>query len=370
MIKALLILALIVGAGPTQAKEPVDVLFINPGFEHGFWGNVSSTMKASAEDLSINLEIVSADRDRIQMLMLIREAVSREKLPDYAVIVNELQQGPQMAQILESAGIPYLFLLNRLTPEQMTDLKAGRTFNHYLGSIAPDNHETGYMTAKALINAQREKSDIAEEIQVLALLGDIATPAATEREAGMLQAIAEAPNARVLRAFSVDWLFDRAKQAVSQFLKRGNADIIWTASGPIAFGAMEAVTEAGLTPGKDVKFAGVGWFPNALDAVSAQTMVMTYGGYFISGAWAMVMIHDIQSGIELENEGEIQAPLSEVNLENIDEFQRYIRDVDWAVVDFLRFTRQSTHQPTYDFSASTLLKNIKQSVESAACTEC
>jgi ABC-type sugar transport system substrate-binding protein len=226
------------------------------------------------------------------------------------------------------------------------------------------------MTAKALINAQRSKDDATKEVRMLALLGDTATPAAIEREAGMRKAAAEDTDVTILRAFSVDWLFDRAKLAVKQFLLRSDADVIWTASGPIAFGAMEAVKEAGKNPGEDVKFAGIGWFANALDAVSEQTMFMTYGGYFISGAWSMVMLRDIHANIELENHGEIKAPLSEVNLDNIAQFQQYIRNVDWSVVDFSRFLRAVTNQQTYDFSARSLLENITLAVENTACTDC
>lgn len=162
-------------------------------------------MSASAEDLEINLEIVSANRDRIKMLTLLREVVSRPDLPDYVLLVNELLQGPAMTKFLESTGIPYLFLFNRLSRQQRHDLERDGLLNHYLGSIAPNNHETGYMTAKALIKAQRAIGDTTKEkMQMLALLGDTATPAAVEREAGMRQAVAEAADVELVRAFSVD----------------------------------------------------------------------------------------------------------------------------------------------------------------------
>lgn len=356
--------------GPTQAEKSINVVFLNPGFEHGFWGNVTSTMEAAAEDLSINLEVLSADRDRIKMLNHLKDVAGRSAPPDYAVIVNELQQGPIMAELLDTAAIPYFFLLNRLSEDQVDVLRQKGKFEHYIGSIAPDNFETGYETAKALINDVRKEKGDSSPVKVLALLGDTATPAAVEREAGMRSAIAEADNVNLLRAFSVDWLFERAKRAVSQFLLRSDTDIIWTASGPIAFGAIEAVQEAGLTAGDDVKFAGVGWFPNALDAVASKTMVMTYGGYFISGAWSMVALRDFDNSVQLENKGELAAPLTEVNRDNIEQFQRHIRDIDWRTVEFSAFLRSSTDQATYDFSADNLLRNISRELENATCTVC
>lgn len=80
-------------------------------------------------------------------------------------------------------------------------------------------------------------------------------------------------------------------------------------------------------------------FPDALNAIAAESLVMGYGGFFISGAWSMVMLKDIHSGIEMEDNGELDAPLSTVNSNNIEIFQQYVNGVDWNVVDISRFAR-------------------------------
>jgi len=338
-------------------RGKLDVLFINPGFAHGFWGSVTETMRAAAEDLDINLTVLDADRDRIKMLDLTRQALSSGTTWDYAVVVNELQQGPALADAFDAAGIDYLFLLNRLSPEQMAQMRTRDGLKHYIGSITPRNFITGYENARALLSAASPGAD--GPIRLLALLGDTATPAAIEREAGMRQAVEEAGNAEIVRAISVDWLFERAKSTVALFLNRETPDIIWTASGPIAFGAMEAVREAGLEPGRDIRFAGVGWFQSALDAVESGQMTVTYGGYFISGAWAMTIVRDHANGIELENTGEIEAPLSGVTADNIAEFQYLIREIDWKDVDFSSFLRTATGNPNYGFSLTSLFDAIK-----------
>lgn len=340
-----------------QQRDRLDVLFINPGFATGFWGSVTETMRAAAEDLDINLTVLDADRDRIKMLDLTTQALSGEKRWDYAVIVNELQQGPALADAFDAAEIPYLFLLNRLSPEQMVKMRGEGGLRHYIGSITPRNFVTGYQNARAMLNAAEPGPD--GIIRLLALLGDTATPAATEREAGMRQAVQEKKNATVLRAISVDWLFDRAKSVVALFLKQETPQIIWTASGPIAFGAMEAVTEAGLVPGEDIKFAGVGWFQNALNAVENGQMTITYGGYFISGAWSMIILRDHDSGVALETSGEIDAPLSGVGPDNITTFQRLVNGLDWGDVDFARFLRTAGDADTYDFSLGAIFAAIE-----------
>ncbi|MCY4334779.1 MAG: ABC transporter substrate-binding protein [Litoreibacter sp.] len=329
---------LVVGsASKADDQKVLNVLFINPGFADGFWGSVTETMRAAAEDLDINLTVLDADRDRIKMLDLTREALSSGQDWDYAVIVNELQQGPILADALDAAGVEYLMLLNGLSDQQLAQMRENGGLTHYIGSVTPRNFLTGYHNTRALLDAVEPNTDT--PIRVLALLGDTATPAAVEREAGMRAAVAEAGNAEIVRAISVDWLFDRAKSTVALFLGRETPDIIWTASGPIAFGAMAATKEAGLVPGRDIKFAGVGWFQSALDAVERGQMTTTYGGYFISGAWSMIALRDHAAELELENDGEIEAPLSGVDENNIAEFQRLVGGVDWNNVEF------STHIP-------------------------
>ncbi|MEM6385895.1 MAG: diguanylate cyclase [Pseudomonadota bacterium] len=58
-------------------RDELEVLFVNPGFAHGFWGSVTDTMRAAAEDLNINFTVLDADRDRIKMLDLTEQAASR-----------------------------------------------------------------------------------------------------------------------------------------------------------------------------------------------------------------------------------------------------------------------------------------------------
>lgn len=157
----------------------------------------------------------------------------------------------------------------------------------------------------------------------------------------------------------MDWLFERAKSTVELYLQRDTPDFIGTASGPIALGAMEAVMEVGLKPGRDIKFAGVGWFQDVLDAVENGQMTLTYGGYFISGAWARTVLRDDADNIRHENAGEIEAPLFGVDEESITEFQHLVGVLDWTDVDFSSFLRTRTGKSRYDFSRSAIFAAIQ-----------
>ncbi|MEM6385896.1 MAG: hypothetical protein AAF718_06635 [Pseudomonadota bacterium] len=105
----------------------------------------------------------------------------------YAIIVNERQQDPTLARALDDAGIEYLFLLNRLSNEQKDQMRANGGLTHYIVTITPRNFITGYQNTLAILDA--ESPDVEGTIRILALLGDTATPAATEQVAGIRQAV-------------------------------------------------------------------------------------------------------------------------------------------------------------------------------------
>ncbi|MGI6245307.1 MAG: ABC transporter substrate-binding protein [Pseudochelatococcus sp.] len=340
-----------------QAGE-FSVAFINPGGSTDFWGEVAGTMRAAANDLDIDLEVIDTSRDRFAMAKAAQDIASRTGKPDVVVIVNELQQGPELLATLDKAGIKTFFLLNKLTDEQ--EAKAGKARQgvpNLIGSLIPDNEIAGYEMGRSLIVAARKAGKDKDGISILALIGDTATPAALQREAGLKRAVKEDPAAKIVRAIPVHWNRDTAKDRASAFLARETADAIWAANDPIAFGAMEAAREKGLKPGVDISFAGLNWSADALKAVKAGEMTLTHGGHFFGGAWSMVLLYDYMKGADFASGGgaDVQFPMSAVTGENVDAFLAKLGAGDWERIDFASFSKAKAGVANYTFSADAIL---------------
>ena len=348
-MRKLILAATVMATFATNAMA-LDVTFVNPGGEDGFWGAVTKTMQAAANDLDINLDVVHSNRDRFVMVDAVRDIASSADKPDYVVLVNELQQGPQMAAALSEVGIPSFFLLNRLSEEQLAE--AGDL--QLVGSVVPDNEIAGYEMAKSLIEAARSAGKDGDGVQILALLGDSATPAALQREAGLKRAVAEAGDAEIVRDFAVNWSADEAKERTALFLKRQQVDAIWAANDPIAFGAREAAEAAGFTAGSDIFFVGLNWSAPALEAVDDGTMTLTHGGHFFAGAWSMVMLKDIASGASAAG-ADVEFPMSAVTPENVAAFLRDIAPGDYEAIDFASFLLSAQNSTNYSFTAESIL---------------
>ncbi len=348
--------ATLLGVGPAFADASVSVTFINPGGASAFWGDVSATMAAAAEDLDIDLEVIHTDRDRIKMVEASRTLAARTDLPDYVILVNELQQAPVMLEALQPTGVPVFVLLNRMTPDQREAFVAsGGDLSRIVASIVPDNEIAGYEMAMSVISAARSRGLDEDGLHLLALLGDTATPAALAREAGMMRALEENPDVTLVRAFPVMWSEETAYERTASVLRRFDLDAVWAANDQIALGARRAAREAGKTPGESIVFAGLNWSTEGLSAVRAGEMTMTHGGHFFAGAWSMVMIRDLADGL-LPQGSHVEFPMSAVRPDTVSLFLDLFGQRDWQAIDFRSFTLGTGNRDGYAFTADEIVR--------------
>jgi len=356
MMKAITFSALTLASiGPAFADNQLNVAFINPGSTTEFWGDVAATMSAAAEDLNIALDIIHTNRDRIKMVDAARRLAQSDGLPDYIVMVNELQQAPLMLEALQDTGVPVFILLNGMTPDQRDAYEmSGGDLSQIVASIVPDNEIAGYEMAISLIEEARDLGLDGDGISLLALLGDAATPAALAREVGMLRALEENPDVELVRSFPVMWSAETAYQRTASVLGRYDLDAVWAANDQIALGAVQAAVEASETPGESIVFAGLNWSIEGLSAVEDGTLTMTHGGHFFAGAWSMVMLRDLADGV-LQAGTHVEFPMSAIQPDTVDQFQTLIGDRAWNSIDYRAFTIGQGSGDSYGFTSSDIL---------------
>jgi hypothetical protein len=128
----------------------------------------------------------------------------------------------------------------------------------------------------------------------------------------------------------------------------------------MALGGIVALKEAGYRPGLDVMVGGLNWSQQAVDRVLNREMVVTYGGHFLLGAWAMVVLRDYKDGRDFaEEDVRLQFPMGAFDLPVARRFPD-IGKVDWSRVDFTRFSK--TRNPAlarYNFSPDAVLGQLE-----------
>ncbi|MBV4458136.1 ABC transporter substrate-binding protein [Pseudomonas sp. COR58] len=312
MLKILHLSLLLFGAVFGSCARAESVLFLNPGTEQeAFWVSYSQFMQAAARDLGIDLEIVYSQRRPEQTLAQARLALQGTRRPDYLVFANEQYVAPQILRMAHDSGVK-LFMVNAaLTPNQQSLVgeRADR-----IGSLVPNDEEGGYLMMNELIRLHPAVAP-SEEIELLAFSGLKITPSAQLRERGMQRALAEHPQVRLRQLVYSGWTRQRAYEQARQLLARyPKVSLVWSANDEMAFGAMQAFTEAGRVPGRDVLFSAVNTSPAALQALLDGRLSALLGGHFTLGGWALVELHDHAQGVDLDRYGgrDRQIPLMQL----------------------------------------------------------
>jgi ABC-type sugar transport system substrate-binding protein len=372
LIVLLLMLAPLVNTASNDQDEVGlhRVVFINPGFaNYGFWHDVTNTMSAAADQLGFDLEVHYGDRQWTKMVRNAEAVINGLDKPDFLILVNEYQEGGRLLAMADKAGIPTLLLLNSLTPEQrQTYGVPGDPLQYWVASITPNNEIAGYEMARSLVSdADTLRGSSLPPIALLTLAGDNNTPASQMRLQGLERALNDFPQLEELRRISVNWSGEVAYKRTRLWLESGQKlGAVWAANDAIALGAIKAIREAGLKPGVDVKVAGLNWSQDAIQHVMDGEMMLTHGGHFLAGAWAMVMLYDVVQGHDfysVANNGktEIYFPMTAINQVNASDYLEHFGSEQWSRIPFRDFSLTHSKKLTgYQFTLDKLIYSLRQ----------
>jgi ABC-type sugar transport system substrate-binding protein len=305
MLKFFYGVVLALGAVLGPCAQAASVLFLNPGTsQETFWVSYSQFMQAAAKNLGMDLQIQYAERNAETTLKQAREALQGPSRPDYLVFSNELYVAPEILRLAQGSGVKLFLVNNGLTADQMRLLGAQPDkYPDWLGSLVPNNEEGGYLMLKELIRLHGPVAP-GEVIELVAFSGLKITPAAQQREQGMMRALAEHPEVRLRQLVYGGWTRERAyEQARLLFKRYPQTSLVWSANDEMAFGAMQAYAETGGQPGKDVLFSAINNSAAALQALLEGRLSVLLGGHFTLGGWALVQLHDYDQGVDVSQYG-------------------------------------------------------------------
>jgi ABC-type sugar transport system substrate-binding protein len=303
-------LAFIAGFCITMPVWALSVTFINPGkTDEAYWAAAAQAMQVSAKSLGVDLDVLYAERNHLRAMDLARSLVARpkDKRPDYVVFSNDYATGTELLRIFEGSGIKSFMAFSRLTLEEEAQNGTPRQkFKDWIGSLEPVAEDAGYLTARALIQKARATQPPGPDGKhhLLALGGDRSTTSSIKRNAGLMRALAEAPDVVLDQMIFASWNREKAAEQSEWLFERfPNARLVWAGNDLMAFGAMQALEKRGGRPGKSVLFSGVNTSSEAMEGVKSGRLTALAGGHFIVGAWSLVMIHDYHHGRDFADEG-------------------------------------------------------------------
>jgi ABC-type sugar transport system substrate-binding protein len=366
-LRGFAVAAVVVGSAPAAWSGHIRVGFINPTRPPEFWLQVNATMRSAAVELGIDVDIRETGGSRDKAVAVAKELVSTRPPLDYLIAPNEVDEAGEIIKLADAAHVKVILLSNDLHRNDWAEYGEPRTkYRNWLGSITPDNEGAGYGIATAILTqAARIKKN--RPLKILALTGDAETPSSLERVEGLKRAIdvmSKLLGPGSIELVDVRYLDRTAKTAeasVREFMQAGpRIDALWAANDPMALGGMAALRERGYKPGTDVLVGGLNWSQDAIARVLDHEMVVTYGGHFLLGAWAMVVLRDHRDGRDFaEEDVRLEVPMGAINLPVARRFPD-IGKVDWRQVDFTRFSKtRNSAVKRYEFTPDAVLAQFR-----------
>lgn len=156
----------------------------------------------------------------------------------------------------QEAEIPVILIDRGIEPDD-TDL--------YVTRIAPDNQQVAAGVAEWAV------SEFPDGANYFVLEGPAGVSVVNERNEGWESVIAEHPEFEKLGAQTANWSTEEGKSVFETVLKSNDNDVqlLFAQNDEMGLGAVQAVEEAGLTPGEDVRIATIDGTKGAMEALAA-----------------------------------------------------------------------------------------------------
>ena len=234
--------------------------FSQVGSESGWRTSFSESVKAEAEKRDITLKFSDAQQKQENQIKAVRSFIAQGV--DAIIIAPVVETGWQpILMEAKRARIPVVIVDRNV---------AVNSDSLYLTRIAPDFELEGEKAANWLMEKTEGKCNILE------LQGTVGSSAAIGRMKGFNKVLAQHPDAKIVRSQTAEFTRAKGKEVMESLLKAegGGKNIcaLWSHNDEMALGAIQAIKEAGLQPGKDIFVVSVDAVDDALKAIVDGTI--------------------------------------------------------------------------------------------------
>ncbi|WP_088212394.1 ABC transporter substrate-binding protein [Shewanella sp. Shew256] len=250
-----IITALGLWAVSTTCAYATTVGFSQVGSESGWRTSFSEAVKAEAKQRGIDLKFADAQQKQENQIKAVRSFIAQGV--DAIIIAPVVETGwKPVLKEAKRAHIPVVIVDRNIKVDDDS---------LFLTRIASDFTEEGRKIGQWLMDKTQGNCDIAE------LQGTVGATAAIDRAAGFNQVIANYPNAKIVRSQTGEFTRAKGKEVMEGFLKAQNGQplcAVWSHNDEMALGAVQAIKEAGLKPGKDILIVSVDGVPDYFKAMA------------------------------------------------------------------------------------------------------
>jgi simple sugar transport system substrate-binding protein len=246
--------AALLGASAASAAQSktIRVGFAQTGAESVWRMANTDSMKSEAEKRGIDLKFADGQSKPENQIRAVRSFVAQRV--DAIVLAPIVVTGwDNVLREAKNAHIPVIIMDRKVTADPSL----------YTAFIGSDFYQEGAMVADWLAKNAGERRKIVE------LQGEPGSAAANERKRAFADAIAKHPGFKVIDSQTGNFRRAEGKQVMEALLKKHGRDIeiLYSHNDDMALGAIQAIEEAGLKPGKDITIVSIDAIKEAIQAI-------------------------------------------------------------------------------------------------------
>ncbi|KAF1701866.1 ABC transporter substrate-binding protein [Pseudoxanthomonas suwonensis] len=276
------------GEGAGGEGQPITVGFSQVGAESEWRTANTRSVKEALAAPEFRLRFSDAQQKQENQIKALRSFIAQRV--DVIAFSPVVESGWEtVLREAKAAGIPVVLT------DRAVDVSDDSLYATFIGS---DFVEEGRRAARWLIGDSEGK---AGPIRIVELQGTVGSAPANDRMRGFKEVIEGDSRFQIVRSQSGDFTRARGKEVMEAFLKAeaGRIDVLFAHNDDMAIGAIQAIEEAGLKPGSDIRIVSIDGVRGAFEAMKAGKLNATVECNPLLGEQLAQLIRDVHAGREV-----------------------------------------------------------------------
>ncbi|MFD0876595.1 ABC transporter substrate-binding protein [Massilia pinisoli] len=296
---------------PAFAAKPLTIGFSQVGAESEWRTANTASIKDAAKKAGVTLKFADAQQQQQNQVKAIRSFIAQHV--DVIAFSPVVETGWEtVLREAKNAKIPVI-LTDRAV--KVTDPSL------YVSFIGSDFVEEGRRAGRWLLDY--DKKNGGKPLNIVELQGTTGAAPAIDRKTGFAEVIAANPKLKIIRSQTGDFTRAKGKEVMEAFLKSEgkNINVLYAHNDDMAIGAIQAIEEAGLKPGKDIIVISIDGVKGAFEAMKAGKLNVTVECNPLLGPTLIQTAQDVVAGKPVPkrivvNEGVFPAEVAAKELPN------------------------------------------------------
>ena len=280
-----MISALALTGSSVRADKKITLGFAQIGAESEWRTANTKSIKEAADTAGINLKFSDAQQKQENQIKAIRSYIAQKVDVIAFSPVVETGWEPVLKEA-KAAKIPVILT------DRAVSAKDDTLWVTFMGS---DFVEEGRRAANWLVEKTK---DNAGPVNIVELQGTVGSAPAIDRKKGFEEIIKDKAKFKIIRSQTGDFTRAKGKEVMEAFLKAEGKkiNVLFAHNDDMAIGAIQAIEEAGMKPGKDILIVSIDGVKGAFQAMMAGKLNVSVECSPLLGPQLMAAVKDLMAG--------------------------------------------------------------------------